>query len=82
MGVLASPRPLTRSSFFGYALLNVLGALTDAELGDPEVGKSAFWQNGSCAAIASISSRLVPTAKMIPPSLGILRPDTRKWPEA
>ena len=53
-----------RSSFFRDPRLDILGALTDAELDDPEVGQP-FWQNRSCAAIASISSRLFPTARMI-----------------
>src|SRR5262249_32811190 len=43
---------------------------------------SPFLQNGSSLMIASISSRLLPTARMIPPSRGIFRPDTRKFPAA
>src|SRR5215471_13116141 len=39
-------------------------------------------QNGSSLMMDSISSRLLATAKMMPPSRGIFRPETRKWPDA
>jgi hypothetical protein len=38
--------------------------------------------NGSSAMMASMSCRLLPTARMIPPSRGIFRPEIRKFPDA
>ena len=51
------------------------------EFDDPKVGQASHI-GGSSRTVASIRCRLSPTARMIPPSRGILRPDTRKLPAA
>src|SRR5678815_2006978 len=43
---------------------------------------SPCWWNGSSWISVSISCLLLPTARMIPPSRGIFRPETRKVPSA
>ena len=70
-----------RSSFFRDALLNILGALTDAELDDPEVGHSFLAERILRGNRFDLLAAL-PDRQDDPPSRGILRPDTRKWPEA
>jgi hypothetical protein len=57
----------------GEPILNVVGLLTLAELDDAHLGEVSE---------AKRILSLFPTARMIPPSRGTLRPETRKCPEA
>jgi hypothetical protein len=57
--------------------LNVVRALAGAELDDPKIRESVF-EERIFLDDASICRRFLPTAKMIPPSRGTFRPETRK----